>query len=122
MKNERMQSDTVFQEYTSQEAIVKYTKATAGFGISYLLDHDYKRVYMQALSHLPNQARQREIRMLEFGCGGGMNLVHLISVLEREGIRIEKAVGTDFSPVLINAAEQEAMHYLLPDAQRILEF
>jgi SAM-dependent methyltransferase len=117
-----MESNAFFQEYTSQEAIAKYTRATAGFGISYLLDHDYKRVYLQALSHLPRQIRARGIRMLEFGCGGGMNLVHLISILEREGIRVEKAVGTDFSPVLINAAKHEAMNYLRPDAQRILEF
>jgi SAM-dependent methyltransferase len=117
-----MENDTFFQEYTSQEAIVKYTKATAGFGISYLLDHDYKRVYMQALGHLPRQAGSQGIRMLEFGCGGGMNLVHLISVLEREGIHIEKAVGTDFSPVLINAAKREALNYLRPDAQQLLEF
>ena len=36
--------DAFFREYTSHEAIVKYTRATAGFGISYLLDHDYKAV------------------------------------------------------------------------------
>ena len=47
-----METDAFFLEYTSQDAILKYTKATAGFGISYLLDHDYKAVYLDALRHL----------------------------------------------------------------------
>src|SRR5438034_8858680 len=93
------EGDPFFREYTSQDAILKYTKATAGFGISYLLDHDYKTVYLEALRHLPQHIRQQPIRILEFGCGGGMNLLHLISVLDREGIQVESAIGTDFSPV-----------------------
>src|SRR5262249_16118534 len=52
----------------------------------------------------------------------GMNLVHLMSVFGREGIRVEKAVGTDFSPVLIEAAKREAGKYLRDDAKRNLEF
>ena len=42
-----------FGEYTSHDAILKYTRATAGFGISHLLDHDYKDIYWQALEGLP---------------------------------------------------------------------
>ena len=80
------QKDQFFQEYTSEEAILKYTKATAGSGISYLLDNDYKKVYLKALEVLPVEVRQQGIRMLEFGCGGGMNLVHLMSALKRDGI------------------------------------
>jgi len=60
--------------------------------------------------------------MLEFGCGAGMNLVHLISVLNQESIRVDKAVGTDFSPVLIEAAKREAMSYLKERDQRKVEF
>jgi SAM-dependent methyltransferase len=117
-----MTTDAFFREYTSQDAIVKYTRATAGFGISYLLDHDYKSVYVKALDLLPQPAKQRGIRMLEFGCGGGMNLLHLISVLGREGIRVESAIGTDFSPVLIDAARREAKNYLRDEEQRRVEF
>jgi len=94
-----------FKEYTSREAICKYTSATAGYGISYLLEHDYKTVYLQALDLLPRDIKERGIRILEFGCGGGMNLLHLMSVLSRQGIRVEQAIGTDFSPVLIEAAQ-----------------
>jgi SAM-dependent methyltransferase len=111
-----------FREYTSQDAIVKYTRATAGFGISYLLDHDYKAVYAQALALLPQEIRQRGIMMLEFGCGGGMNLLHLVSVLDRDLIRVEKAIGTDFSPVLTEAAKREAKNYLQEEKRGRVEF
>ena len=117
-----MESDAFFREYTSQDAIVKYTRATAGFGISYLLDHDYKRVYLEALGRLPPEDRQRGIHVLEFGCGAGMNLLHLVSMLHREGIEVARAVGTDFSPVLIEAAKREAKSYLREDALRRLQF
>jgi SAM-dependent methyltransferase len=118
----RMERDAFFREYTSKDAILKYTKATAGFGISYLLDHDYKSVYLEAIDCLPQQVRQHGIRLLEFGCGGGMNLLHLISILSREGIQVESAIGTDFSPVLIEAARLEAMNCLRDEEQCKVEF
>jgi SAM-dependent methyltransferase len=117
-----MEANTFFREYTSADAITKYTRATAGFGISYLLEHDYKAVYLNALDFLPLEVRQRGLRILEFGCGGGMNLLHLIAVLNREGIKVSHAVGTDFSPVLIEAAKREAKTYLSENDQRRLEF
>jgi SAM-dependent methyltransferase len=120
--NASVGTDAFFREYTSQDAILKYTKATAGFGISYLLDHDYKTVYLEALRHLPQHIRQQPIRILEFGCGGGMNLLHLISVLNREGIQVDRAVGADFSPVLIEAARDEAKNHLRDEEQRKVEF
>jgi hypothetical protein len=92
-----------FRQYTSQNAIAKFTKATAGFGITYVLDHDYKSVYIRALDLLPQQTREGGIRMLEFGCGAGMHLLHLVSVLSRKGINVASAIGTDFSPALIAA-------------------
>jgi SAM-dependent methyltransferase len=111
-----------FKEYTSAEAISKYTRATAGDGISYLLDHEYKDVYLRAFDSLPDSVKKRAIRILEFGCGGGMNLLHLMSVLRRQGVQIERAVGTDFSPVLIEAAQREAKNFLAPGDVQRLEF
>src|SRR5437868_12742787 len=107
-----METDAFLRQYTSQDEILKYTKATAGVGISYLLDHDYKAVYLEALTFLPQQAREGGIRILEFGCGCGMNLLHLISVLNSKGIPVAGAVGTDFSPVMIETARREANNYL----------
>jgi len=95
-----MQTDAFFRQYTSHGEILKYTKATAGFGINYLLEHDYKTVYLNALNFLPWETRKHGIRILEFGCGGGMNLLHLISMLNSQGIRVANALGTATREVL----------------------
>lgn len=116
------ENDSFFREYTSHDAILKYTKATAGFGISYLLDHDYKTVYLDALRHLTAPTGPEGLRMLEFGCGGGMNLVHLVSILGKHGFKVESAIGTDFSPVLIEAANRETENYLTPSDRNRVRF
>ena len=115
-------ADVFFREYTSHGEISKYTKATAGCGINYLLEHDYKMVYLNALNFLPRQTRERGIRILEFGCGGGMNLLHLISILNSEGIRVANALGTDFSPAMIETARREAKNCLREQDLQNLEF
>jgi SAM-dependent methyltransferase len=120
--NTSNETDAFFRQYTSQDEILKYTKATAGLGISYLLDHDYKAVYLEALNFLPQQTREHGIRILEFGCGGGMNLLHLISVLNSKGIHVAGAVGTDFSPAMIEAARREAKNYLRERDRHSVEF
>jgi SAM-dependent methyltransferase len=116
------EEDLYLQQYTSQNEILKYTRATAGSGINYLLDHDYKAVYLEALSLLPQQTREGGVRILEFGCGGGMNLLHLISMLSSNGIRVAHAVGTDFSPVMIETARREAKGYLRAEDFQRLQF
>jgi SAM-dependent methyltransferase len=117
-----METDPFFREYTSHDAIVKYSRATAGFGISYLLDHDYKSVYLKALAFLPQHVKERSLRVLEFGCGAGMNLLHLVSALSQEGMKVGSAIGTDFSPVLIEAAQREAKNYLGEEERRRVQF
>lgn len=107
-EGEDQRVERFFREYTSKDEILKYTRAKAGFGINHLLDHDYKAVYLEALSLLPQQTREGGIRILEFGCGGGMNLLHLISMMSSNGIQVAYAVGTDFSPAMIEAARREA--------------
>jgi SAM-dependent methyltransferase len=115
-------NDAFFDEYTSSYAILTYSRATAGLGISYLLDHDYKDVYLQALRLLPSGVLNEGIRLLEFGCGAGMNLLHLLYMLRREGINVAHAVGTDFSPVLIETARTEAKKYLDEKALEKIQF
>lgn len=66
---DRLQAE-FFKEYMSPGAIYKYTSPPAGYGISYLLEHDYKKVYLQALGVLPREVKERGIRILEFGCSG----------------------------------------------------
>jgi len=120
--NTKTMDEAFFEEYTSPDAILKYSKGSAGYGVSYLLDHDYKDVYLRALESVPAEAKQRGIRILEFGCGAGMNLVHLVAILTRAGVKVEKAVGTDFSPVLIEEAKKESKKYLKPDEQGRIQF
>jgi len=115
-------ADPFFREYMSQDAILKYTRGTAGFGINYLLDHDYKQVYLDAIKRLPQQIVHDGIRVFEFGCGGGMNLLHLVAVLNRDGYNIDSAIGTDFSPVLIEAANKEAQSYLTSQQRSRVQF
>jgi len=121
-RNSSAMAETFFREYTSPAAIAKYSRATAGCGISYLLDHDYKEVYLEAVRLLPADIQHGGIRILEFGCGAGMNLLHLVSLLTEEGINVTGAVGTDFSPVLIETAKRETKAWLPERERRKLEF
>ena len=41
-----------------------------------------------------------------------MNLLHLVSLLTRQGMRVASAIGTDFSPAMIETAKREAKTHL----------
>src|ERR1051326_5537664 len=104
------------EEYSSAAAIRKYSKGTAGYGISYLLEHDYAKIYLDTIeNYVPKDRLRAGLRIWEFGCGAGMNLLHLVMLLEGRGIRVERAIGTDFSEVLVNAANKETRTYLPPE-------
>jgi len=99
-------------EYVSEDAVRKYTTETAGYGITYLLGNDYAKIYLDAIdSYLPTP-KMRPLRLLEFGCGGGMNITRLVSLLESRNVPVDLAYGTDFSPRLVEAAKEEARAFL----------
>ena len=103
------------EEYNSEGNVRKYARETAGYGISYLLNHDYGDLYLEVLDkYIPKSRLQRGIRLWEFGCGGGMNLIRLVFLMERQGIAWECAYGTDFSEPMIQAANREAKECLSP--------
>jgi SAM-dependent methyltransferase len=108
-------------EYNSQEAILKYSTKTAGQGVNYLIQHDYARVYDQAIDAC-RATSDRPLRVLEFGCGAGMNLLGLVSRLQRRGIPLERAWGTDFSASLIQTATKEARAFLSADSRDNVSF
>lgn len=110
-------------EYSTEDSLRRYTKETAGTGISYLLDHDYGKLYFDAIEKcIPKSRVQKGIRLWEFGCGAGMNLIYLVAALERRGIPVECAIGTDFSEALIDSAKREANKYLAPEHRKKVRF
>jgi SAM-dependent methyltransferase len=72
--------------------------------------------------HLPEASRREGVRVLEFGCGAGMNLLHVVSLLERSGIGLKDAFGVDFSRKLIDTAEQEADRDLTESSRKRTRF
>lgn len=121
--NKQNINDKFIKEYTSEESIKKYTKDHAGHGISYLLEHDYGELYLQVIEReIKDILNERGIRILEYGCGGGMNLIHIVRMIDAKGLTIDRADGTDFSPVLIEAANREAQIYLPQDLRKKVQF
>lgn len=114
--------DVYLEEYSADDAIVRYTSRTAGHGVSYLLENDYAEIYRVGVRQFLKVPAETPLRLLEFGCGGGMNIITLLSLLEREGRRIELAIGTDFSEKLVSAANLESKMFLTSEQQRKTHF
>ena len=100
------------EEYESDDALRKYSTGTAGYGINYLLEHEYGKVYLDAIRVRLKTSPRTPLRVMEYGCGAGMNVIHLVAQLDKEKIPVESAWGTDFSVALVNRARQEAKAYL----------
>ena len=122
MENTEQINEKFLEEYGSEDAVRKYTTGTAGFGINYLLRNDYARVYLDAVDSYLRTSPPRPLRLLEFGCGAGMNIITLVSLLQRKGIPVECAYGTDFSARLVDSAVQEAKSSLTPELAKKLTF
>jgi SAM-dependent methyltransferase len=122
MRETEQINDKFLEEYDSEDAVRKYSAGTAGFGISYLLRHDYAKVYLDAVDSYLQSLQPHPLRLLEFGCGAGMNIITLISLLEKKGVGVERAYGTDFSPTLVQTATQEAKASLKPEMAGKLSF
>jgi 2-polyprenyl-3-methyl-5-hydroxy-6-metoxy-1,4-benzoquinol methylase len=114
--------DVYLEEYSGDNAIARYTSRTAGHGISYLLRNDYAETYLSAVNQFLKVCTETPLRLLEFGCGGGMNIITLFALLERSGRKIERAIGADFSEKLILAANRECKTLLKPEQQVKMHF
>ncbi len=113
MDNSEIDCGTLLDEYSSEEAIKTYTKKTAGEGINYLMENVYGPLYLDVINDLRMRVNtEGGLRILEFGCGGGMNLIHLVNLLTKHNIQLDIVYGTDFSKKLIDAAKIEAKKYL----------
>jgi SAM-dependent methyltransferase len=122
MQNTEQIHEKFFEEYVSDDAVKKYSTGTAGYGINYLLRHQYADVYLKAIRSYLKVSPERPLRVLEFGCGAGMNIIGLLSLLDRKGIPVDRAYGTDFSPRLVQTAQQEAKVSLSPELAEKLNF
>ena len=114
--------DKFLDEYVSEDAVRKYTTETAGYGITHLLRTEYSRIYLDVINRYLQTPGARPLRLLEFGCGGGMNITRLVSLLENKRVPVECAYGTDFSPRLVQAAGAEAKAFLPPQLAKKLSF
>ena len=117
---EQMQR-SFLEEYNSTHAILKYSSRTAGRGVSYLIEHEYAGAYDQAIETC-RRTSSAPLRVLEFGCGAGMNVIGLLSQLARRSVPIKDAFGTDFSESLIDSARREARAALPPLLREKLSF
>jgi SAM-dependent methyltransferase len=122
MEKTEVMYEKFLDEYVSEDAVRKYTTLTAGHGITHLLRHEYARIYLNALDKYLLPGTSRPLRLLEFGCGGGMNITRLLSLLVEKKIPIDQAYGTDFSPRLVEAAGQEAKAYLPASLAKKVQF
>src|ERR1044072_2108854 len=122
MLNTEQINEKFLEQYGSEDAVRKFSTGTAGFGIDYLLRNDYAKEYLNAVDSYLKISPPRPLRLLEFGCGAGMNIITMVSLLERRRIPVECAYGTDFSERLVQSATQEASSSLPPDLRKKLNF
>ena len=81
--------DVYMQEYTRDDIIARYISDTAGAGIAHILKHVYAPIYLGAIKHLMSDLpKQHQFRVMEYGCGGGMNLLRLVELLRSEGAAV----------------------------------
>ena len=100
--------DVFLDEYSRDDVIAKYLNDTAGAGIAHALHHVYGPVYQRVVKGLMAQRpRGHAFRVLEYGCGGGMNLLKILDILRAERASIGRGIGADFSPRMVEAARQD---------------
>jgi SAM-dependent methyltransferase len=114
-------NENFLEEYNSNQAILKYSTKTAGLGVNYLIQHDYARIYDDAVDAC-QATLAGPMRVLEFGCGAGMNLIGLVARLQKRGIPVERAWGADFSDTLIASASREVKEFLPADLRSLVNF
>ncbi len=105
------------QVYSKDAVVKRYVSETAGDGIHYLLRNIYGPIYLENIKNFQTETDYRGgLRFLEFGCGGGMNLLYLINLLTEHKLPINDGYGTDISEAMLLAARRDA-ESVLPQSQ-----
>jgi len=121
--NKTSHLDVYLEEYTRQDIIARYISQTAGAGIAHVLTHVYAPIYIEAIHALiSDRPKDHRLRVLEYGCGGGMNLLKIVETLQSQRAELDRAYGTDFSPPMIDAARREARQHLPADLNAKLTY
>lgn len=111
-----------FRHYSGDEVVRRYRRASAGQGIDYLLRTIYGPLFLEVARAAMADTEAKRLRILDFGCGAGMAVHFLTEQLGREALDVELAVGADFVPAMISAAEQDVREYATPWARERLRF
>jgi SAM-dependent methyltransferase len=111
------------EEYTEDDSIARYVTNTAGKGIQYILTHVYGPLYSQIIDSICTDAGgSKALRVLEYGCGAGMNLLYIYRLLVSKDLSIATAIGTDFSKPLIQTAEKEKNELIDTESWKKIKF
>jgi SAM-dependent methyltransferase len=101
-------NDVYLKEYESGETVRKYLAETAGHGIAYVLESIYGPLYRGILDDLTGQGLAKSgFRVIEYGCGGGMNLLWIVRQILDRKLPLDLACGTDFASPMVEAATKE---------------
>jgi len=103
--------DADFKEYDDEKTIERYRRKTAGEGIDYLLSASYGPIWLRAARDALRDTKAQSLRIVEFGCGAGMAVHYVVEALRKEGVEVELAVGADFVPAMVAAAQQEVEEF-----------
>ena len=115
--------DVFIEHYSRADVIAKYIPKTAGAGIEHVLANVYGPIYVRVIRELTAmRPKQHRFRVLEYGCGGGMNLLKLVDLLRGTGAQLDQAYGTDFSPPMVEAARREAARHLSEELRSSLTY
>jgi SAM-dependent methyltransferase len=113
----------VLAYYTQPEVMTRYLPSSACPGVGYAVSHVYGAIYQSIIgSIVAHRPQHHEFRVLEYGCGGGMNLLQLIQIFRAQGVGLTSAIGTDLSWSMINAAHKEAGQRLPAELKHLVRY
>jgi len=126
MRRDRLQMNdrnVYLNEYSSENVVKAYSSKTAGKGIQYNLAHVYGQLYADTIDTIVSDTGgTKPLRILEYGCGAGMNLIHVVNRLILKKVPLEMAIGTDFSKLLIETADMECATLISPEYRSKIKF
>lgn len=100
-----------FAEYDLARIVARYRRSSAGEGIDYLLPRVYGPIFLKAARAAAAETGAERLRIAEFGCGAAMALHFVTEALLAEGSDVELAIGADFVPRMIEAAQLDIDDY-----------